>query len=45
MAPTFQRGLLPLNEAKNARFKFAEEYGFTFPTPNYPINKAAGITD
>jgi hypothetical protein len=45
MARTFQRGLLPLNEAKNARFKFAEEYGFTFPTATYPIDKSAGITN
>lgn len=41
----YQRGLLPVNEEKNARFKTTAEYGFTFPTPTYPIDKTAGIID
>jgi hypothetical protein len=45
MARTFQRGLLPRNDEKNARFKSVQEYGFTFPTPTYPIDKSAGITN
>lgn len=42
---TFQRGLHPLNEEKHARFKFAADYGFTFPSFTYPIDKSGGITD
>lgn len=41
----YARGLLPLDQAKHARFKFASEYGFTFPPAVYPIDKSAGITD
>lgn len=41
----FQRGLLPLDAEKDARFKTSAEYGLTFPTPTYPIDKTAGITD
>lgn len=39
------RGLLPLDPEKHARFKGAEEYGFTYPAPTYPIDKTGGITD
>ena len=45
MTKIFQRGLLPLDPAKHARFKTAADYGFTFPPPVYPIDRSGGITD
>lgn len=40
----FQRGLLPFDPAKHARFKTAAKYGFSWPTPTYPIDKSGGVT-
>lgn len=41
----FQRGLLPLDPVKHARFKTAINYGFALPSAIYPIDKTEGITD
>ena len=45
MTQIFQRGLLPFNPEKHARFKTAADYGFVWPTPVYPIDRSGGITD
>jgi hypothetical protein len=35
---TYKRGLRPFDPAKHARFKSLADYGFTLPTPTYPID-------
>jgi hypothetical protein len=42
---TFQRGLLPFDPEKHARFATTESLGFTIPAPVYPIVRTEGITD
>lgn len=40
-----RRGLKPFSPEKHARFKSMAEYGFSFDTPVYPIDKTGGLTD
>lgn len=40
----YRRGLLPLDPVKHARFKTAADYGYTLPSPTYPIDRTEGIT-
>jgi hypothetical protein len=40
-----RRGLKPFDPTKHARFKTAEEYGFVYPEPTYPIDKSGGVTE
>jgi hypothetical protein len=39
------RGLLPINQELHAALKTPADYGFALPSPTYPIDRTAGITD
>lgn len=42
---TYRTGLTRFDAEKHARFRSAAEYGFTFQTPSYPVDKTFGIAD
>jgi hypothetical protein len=41
----YKKGLHPFNEEKHQRFATAASLGYSFPSPTYPIDKTAGLTE